>query len=83
MFSRVIEIAEFKRENYTIRNIESFMDTLLSNLHLINENKLMIKVLFIKIFCPDFYNNLSTFKDLNSNFCVEQNKEKNITVFVN
>lgn len=76
MFSRVIEIAEFKRENYTIRNIESFMDTLLSNLHLINENKLMIKVLFIKIFCPDFYNNLSTFKDLNSNFCVEQNKEK-------
>lgn len=76
LFSRVIEIAEFKRENYTIRNIESFMDTLLSNLHLINENKLMIKVLFIKIFCPDFYNSLSTFKDLNSNFCVEQNKEK-------
>ena len=76
LFSRVIEIAEFKRENYTIRNIESFMDTLLSNLYLITENKLMLKVLFIKIFCPDFYISLSTFKDLNSNFCVEQNKEK-------
>ena len=77
MFSRVIEIAEFKRENYTIRNIESFMDVLLSNLSLINDNKLMLKVLYIKTFCPDFYNSLSTFKDLNSNFCVEQNK-KNI-----
>lgn len=76
MFSRVIEIAEFKRENYTIRNIESFMDVLLSNLSLINDNKLMLKVLYIKTFCPDFYNSLSTFKDLNSNFCIEQNNEK-------
>ena len=74
-FLRIIEIAEFKRENYTIRNIESFMNLLLLNITLINDNSLMLRLLYLKIFCSDFYCNISTFKDLNNNFVIEDNSE--------
>lgn len=72
-FLRIIEIAEFKRENYTIRNIESFMNQLLLNINLINDNSMMLRLLYLKIFCSDFYCNISTFKDLNNNFVIEDN----------
>lgn len=74
-FSRDLELAEFKRENYTVRNIELFMNLLSSNISIINESELLIKILFIKVFCPEFYNNISTYKNLNDNFQISLNDD--------
>ena len=74
-FSRDLELAEFKRENYTVRNIELFMNLLISNISIIKESELLIKVLYIKIFCPEFYNNISTYKNLNDNFQISLNDD--------
>ena len=74
-FSRNLELAEFKRENYTVRNIELFMNLLSSNISIINESELLIKILYIKVFCPEFYNNISTYKNLNDNFQISLNDD--------
>lgn len=74
-FSRDLELAEFQRENYTVRNIELFMNLLSSNISIINESELLIKILFIKVFCPEFYNNISTYKNLNDNFQISLNDD--------
>lgn len=51
------------------------MNLLISNISIIKESELLIKVLYIKIFCPEFYNNISTYKNLNDNFQISLNDD--------